>query len=382
MKHQILTLPLLLMMILFVSAEGQGESTQRANNDDQQLEAALAAFAGSDYAQAYGLLRPLAEAGRSEAQLMLGVLYERGYAVELDVITAYSWYLRALRLHNPQAQESLDRLGASLGTPQIARARSLAEEQRMILDKGYGCASVFGEAFSSHYVTAVQPHATIDSMVEDILSHTGLSKNFLIRAANVANAAAVVQGSDRYVLYNPSFINAVDDRSGSPWAVYSIMAHEIGHHLQGHTIVPGGSRPPIELEADRFSGFVLAKMGAMLDDAQAAMANLASASGSSTHPARDRRLAAIAEGWRAATGQEARVGSRPSPSRGAASSSRRVPSSAPPPLPPATPPPAPVFQIARVCSTAFGSCQMMVPVPVGSVCYCVTPNGNLPGYAR
>ena len=28
------------------------------------------------------------------------------------------------------------------------------------------------------------------------------------------------------------------------------VAHEIGHHLQGHTIQRGGSRPPIELEAD------------------------------------------------------------------------------------------------------------------------------------
>ena len=49
---------------------------------------------------------------------------------------------------------------------------------------------------------------------------------------------------------------------GDPWAPVSIMAHEIGHHLSGHTITSGGSRPAIELEADKFSGYVLYRMGA------------------------------------------------------------------------------------------------------------------------
>ena len=49
------------------------------------------------------------------------------------------------------------------------------------------------------------------------------------------------------------------------------MAHGIGHHLAGDTIGPGGSHPPIDLEADKFSGFVRYRMGAGREDLAAAL---------------------------------------------------------------------------------------------------------------
>ena len=70
-----------------------------------------------------------------------------------------------------------------------------------------------------------------------------------------------------------------------------------GHHLQGHTLEHGGSRPTIELEADKFSGFVLYKLGATLEQAEIGMITLGSDRGSSTHPSRKARLAAIESGW-------------------------------------------------------------------------------------
>ncbi|MDP6653123.1 MAG: hypothetical protein QGF90_13625 [Gammaproteobacteria bacterium] len=109
--------------------------------------------------------------------------------------------------------------------------------------------------------------------LSQVLLYTGLAQNFVIQAANVDNAVAVVNDTDRYILYNQDFmlrIAAVD----RDWAALSILAHEVGHHLQGHTLLPGGSRPPIELEADQYSGFVLERMGASLDQAQAAMKSL------------------------------------------------------------------------------------------------------------
>lgn len=91
-------------------------------------------------------------------------------------------------------------------------------------------------------------------------------------------------------------------------AAVSVLAHEVGHHLAGHTIQSGGSQPPIELEADKFSGFVLYKMGAPREDALVAMRALvpAEVQRDSTNPARDRRLAAIAEGWNQAGRQTGR----------------------------------------------------------------------------
>ena len=95
--------------------------------------------------------------------------------------------------------------------------------------------------------------------------------------SGVPNAAAIiVMGQDgipkRVIAYNRQFMQDVARTTGdSDWSGTSILAHEIGHHLSGHTLLPGGSKPPIELEADKFSGFVLFKMGATLPEAEKAI---------------------------------------------------------------------------------------------------------------
>lgn len=148
------------------------------------------------------------------------------------------------------------------------------------------------------------------TVMEDIISFTGLPANFKIQAAKVPNAAAVVYGDQRYVFYNPKFMQTVEESTNTNWASISILAHEIGHHLSGHTLKDGGSQPDMELEADEFSGYVLRKMGATLEEAQAAMRKLASPRPSATHPARDMRLISIERGWNKADAQIARYSSR------------------------------------------------------------------------
>ena len=141
-------------------------------------------------------------------------------------------------------------------------------------------------------------------IIQNILDAVGRSANFEIRQANVQNAAAVAYGGKRYVLYNPNFINALDRRTGNQWASISVLAHEVGHHLKGHTVSGQGSQPATELEADEFSGYALRKMGASLEDAQATMKLIASENTTATHPGKSNRLAAIENGWKSAGGQE------------------------------------------------------------------------------
>lgn len=141
---------------------------------------------------------------------------------------------------------------------------------------------------------------------QQIVNVVGLKANFELMPARVDNAAAVTYGGKRYVLYNPDFINALVRKTGNKWAAVSVLAHEIGHHLNGHTVTMNGSHPATELEADEFSGFVLRKMGASLADAQAAMQLLASTTASRTHPAKGDRLAYIARGWQQAGGNSMR----------------------------------------------------------------------------
>ena len=142
-------------------------------------------------------------------------------------------------------------------------------------------------------------------MIAQVMAFTGLPQNFDVTEADVPNAAAAIlldaqKLPHRVIAFNPEFIELVRRATGgNPWSAVSIMAHEAGHHLAGHTIQPGGSQPPIELEADKFSGFVLYKMGASRGDALTALNALvpAEAPAGSTHPARRQRVAALTEGW-------------------------------------------------------------------------------------
>ncbi|MBJ6108113.1 membrane-binding protein [Hymenobacter sp. BT523] len=141
-------------------------------------------------------------------------------------------------------------------------------------------------------------------VIREITDAVGLKARFELRATrDVDNAAAVVYNGKRFLLYNPDFLNDINRAGHTDWAGISILAHEMGHHLNGHTLRAGGSQPADELEADEFSGFVLRKLGASLAQAQAAMATVPDDGGSATHPGRAPRLLAIGQGWQRANGQ-------------------------------------------------------------------------------
>ena len=151
--------------------------------------------------------------------------------------------------------------------------------------------------------TDIQTVSEAKNIITTIISAIGLKQNFEVMAADVPNAAAVIYQNKRYILYNPDFINGLNDKAGNKWASISILAHEVGHHLNGHTLDNMGSRPDLELEADEFSGFVLRKLGATLTQAQEAMKLAADFRSSETHPGQAQRLTAISLGWNNAGNQ-------------------------------------------------------------------------------
>lgn len=177
----------------------------------------------------------------------------------------------------------------------VLTATAFSQDRVKELAVNGGC-NYYGEPLGSKIYTFDSEEDAI-AAVDKILIPTGLVRRFNIRAADVPNAAAIIYGEDRYILYNQAFMRRVKSQTNTDWAAISIMAHELGHHLDGHTLISGGSRPLTELEADSFSGFVLYKMGATLDEAQAAMKAFGSETGSATHPPKHSRLAAIEAGW-------------------------------------------------------------------------------------
>ncbi|XWW43821.1 M48 family metalloprotease [Fibrella sp. USSR17] len=140
-------------------------------------------------------------------------------------------------------------------------------------------------------------------VIDQILKPIGLMQNFkVIECPETQNCFATVMNGQRFIIYDGAFMQQLEEATETNWSATSIMAHEIGHHLQGHTLASGGSSHQKELEADRFSGFVLHQLGATLDESLVAIRALGSVAASASHPARASRLEAIRKGWTEADG--------------------------------------------------------------------------------
>jgi tetratricopeptide (TPR) repeat protein len=152
--------------------------------------------------------------------------------------------------------------------------------------------------------------------LDKIIAVTGISKRFaLYQCSGINNCEAITFRGIRYIFYDPNFMKSITATAGS-WTNLSILAHEVGHHVNAHSLdwlaLASGEIQGItleqkrqqEIEADEFSGFVLAKLGATLIQAQAAI-KLASDEGDdtySTHPSRSKRISAIERGYNQAKG--------------------------------------------------------------------------------
>ena len=140
------------------------------------------------------------------------------------------------------------------------------------------------------------PRPEAVAMVDLIVESVGLVRNFDVHAGVFNDTCLAVAGlinGKRAVVYDDEHFRWEDGRAR--WSDVGIMAHEVAHLLLSHWM-DGGSRPPIELEADQFSGYSLGQLGASLTQALSWTA-LVSETGGTTHPPRDARIEAVAIGW-------------------------------------------------------------------------------------
>lgn len=142
-----------------------------------------------------------------------------------------------------------------------------------------------------------EPDKVAKEAVSKIVQYTGLTPNFVVVSDNkVSTAIAYLKNNKRYISYNPKFIEKLNTKTATNWAAVSVLAHEIGHHLSGHTLLKNSS-PGNELIADKFSGFILYQMGANLNEAKAALSIIGHEMDTTKHPPKQARLEAIQEGW-------------------------------------------------------------------------------------
>lgn len=197
------------------------------------------------------------------------------------------------------SRRSFGRLSTSFAFASLAGRASAQQPWQFGLKDS--CTFYGSEVVEADVYTFGTPEEGMD-VVKKITTEVGLSPNFEVMQANVPNAAAVIRDGTRYIFYSQVFIDQIRKQTNE-WAAWTILAHEIGHHLNGHTLLQGGSRPPIELEADRFAGFAVKRMGGTLDQAKSPYQS-ASEKGSKTHPPKSARLEAVTAGWNQAAGKE------------------------------------------------------------------------------
>ena len=145
--------------------------------------------------------------------------------------------------------------------------------------------------------------------LDKILNVIGASKNFtLVPCDDISNALAVTFKGERFILFDGEFMRKITQLTNN-WANLFILAHEVGHHINGHTrdflLAPVlddqslADRRKEELEADEFASFIVSKLGASYAQIEETIDLIASNESDqySTHPSYDKRIAAVKKGF-------------------------------------------------------------------------------------
>ena len=150
------------------------------------------------------------------------------------------------------------------------------------------------------------PDRKMRALIKEMASAADRPRNFSLFGANVSKVVAARNSQERYLLYDQFTFSMLDKSTVSErWAALAMLAHQMGHHLSNHPLSSNETeRPESELEADRFSGFVLRKMGASLEDAQTALRVESETPISVLYPSKQLRLKAVGIGWREQRGNQ------------------------------------------------------------------------------
>jgi TPR repeat protein len=150
----------------------------------------------------------------------------------------------------------------------------------------------------------------IQKIVDQIVKTAGVANGGfeLAQCSNIQNAVAKMVTNKkgdvvRYIIYDGAWLQSLVDETSNDWTGKFVLAHEIGHHLNGHSLNNGSSNHNYELEADYFAGRALANLGATLDETLAVTEEM-NVKATFSHPARVDRAAQAKAGWQSITNKE------------------------------------------------------------------------------
>lgn len=149
--------------------------------------------------------------------------------------------------------------------------------------------------------TSIKSSASLTLGLSQIISEIGLSgSNFTMKTCNsIQNAVAVIIDGERKLLLDEHYLSKLNNSANSSFYLY-ILAHEIGHHLNGHTLKRNdiSTSRKQELEADYFAGFMLKKLNNSIQDITMALNSIPHPNDNTgTHPVLSERIFSAKNGF-------------------------------------------------------------------------------------
>lgn len=167
----------------------------------------------------------------------------------------------------------------------------------------YGEGNLADEKCLQSQAAYVSPPKTSEAVKRILAYSVGNQIEFVLKpCSGIDNAEAIIDEKGyRIILYDPAFLDRLNTSTNSDWPRWSILAHEIAHHLYQHLLTNANleRKRADELAADYYSGLTLCRLRASLQQAQAFIKGLADVDDEahSSHPKNDRRLKAVEEGF-------------------------------------------------------------------------------------
>jgi hypothetical protein len=149
--------------------------------------------------------------------------------------------------------------------------------------------------------------------LDNICNAAGLVNNYIIMPCpNIGTCLAIVKDGIPMILYDNEFLSRIKtfgfsekritnaiNKEKIDWSSLTILAHELGHHVNQHFSKLRSSANfnlKNELEADEFAGKTLVKLGATLDQTKNVYYSLPEEA-TFNHPSRNERIKAIEKGY-------------------------------------------------------------------------------------
>lgn len=140
--------------------------------------------------------------------------------------------------------------------------------------------------------------------IDDILKTIGITNaNFVTKSCrNINNALAYydIYQQIRYILIDEKFVYNLNPQNYK-WSSVFVLAHEIAHHLSGHTVIlttDNNKKRQNELDCDKFAGFVIRKLGGSIENLKKVVISIPHAKDNTgSHPTLENRLASAIAGY-------------------------------------------------------------------------------------